>query len=198
MPQNRFGLCPLYTDSFSNAVNDEMLIDSRTGDTALKRSDGKIIQGNNISRLYTHKTSFINRIMCNGLVDSDIYLLDFNDPTTSKRIIPSTNILDAEIELNNGQNTIIPKFSISLDVDILQSNDKNILMSSDIIPDVEISYTIDGNSTTDKCSIYQLPTKTFSVNSTSFIISGVKLLVDSSIDLSKLDIILHSILIAYR
>lgn len=198
MAQNRFGLCPLYTDSFGNAVNNEMLIDSRTGDTALKRSDGKIIQGNNISRLYTHKTSFINRIMCNGLVDSDIYLLDFDDPTMSKRIVPSTNILDSEIELNNGQNTIIPKFSISLDVDILQSNDKNILMSSNIIPDVEISYTINGNSTTEQYSIYQLPTKTFSVNSISFTMSSIKLLVDSSIDLSKLDIILHSILIAYR
>ena len=173
MPQNRFGLCPLYTDNANNAVNDEMLIDSRTGDTALKRSDGKIIQVNNIFRLYNHKSTFINHITCNGLVDSDIYLLEFDDSATSKQIVPSSNILDSSIDLSNGKNTKISRFSISLDLDILMPDDNDRMMSSNVIPIVEVSY-----------------------NTSS--ISSIRLIVDSSVDLSKLDIILHSILVAHN
>lgn len=198
MPQNRFGLCPLYTDNFSNAVNDEMLIDSRTGDSALKRSDGKIIQSSHISRLYSHKSSFVNNIMCNGLVDSDIYLLEFDQPSTSKQVIPSSNILDGSIDLNNGKNTIISKFSISLDLDILTPDDNNILMSSDVVPSVEICYNTDSSNKIRQAPFYKLPSVIFPVDALSFTITSIRLILDPSINLSNLDIIMHSILLAYN
>lgn len=195
--QNRFGLCPLYTDSMSNAINNEMLIDSRTGDTALKRSDGKIIQGNDISRLYTHKTEFINRIMCNGLVDSDIYLLDFDNPSISKQVVAGLNILDGQLELTNGKNTTIPKFSISMDLDILESGKNGILISSQIVPTIEICYTANDINKIQQVSYYKLPTETFAVNSMSFELTSIRLLLNPDINTNDVDIILHSILIAY-
>lgn len=198
MPQNRFGLCPLYTDNANNAVNDEMLIDSRTGDTALKRSDGKIIQVNNIFRLYNHKSTFINHITCNGLVDSDIYLLEFDDSATSKQIVPSSNILDSSIDLSNGKNTKISRFSISLDLDILMPDDNDRMMSSNVIPIVEVSYNTSSISKIQQIPFYKLPTQVFPIDEMSFSISSIRLIVDSSVDLSKLDIILHSILVAHN
>ena len=78
MPEYRFGISLLSKDRFSDAYNEEVMIDKSSGEVLVKTPDGDVISYNYNSRLKSHIIE-MKAIANNLSVYGDILNIEFDD-----------------------------------------------------------------------------------------------------------------------
>lgn len=198
--QYRYGFTPLHVGNHMDARIGEYLCDPITGLPGIKNEDETVFVGANINRMQNHKVAFNNMLMLDGIPHKSIYQLEFDENTTSKLVTKGHNILDSGTEYEIvGADIPVDKVAISLDIDILEIGHNNVLRLSDYEPNVNIEYTVDGNTVSKTLPFSALDKYVFEVNGNGFTLNKITLTpqADNDDTMDHLKIIIYSILIAF-
>ena len=192
--QNRWAVTPLYTTNHTHAMIGEYLCDPNTGEPAIKREDGTVINVSEIGRINYHVELFSTALSYLGMRTSKIYSMipDQDDHV----FVYEGNGVDGDTVFDKG--TLIDKIAVSFDISVLEPVEgSDMLRMVDEDPVVDFEYLI-GNETTTrtvshKASDYRY--LSIPINDTKFTVKGVRIL---SVDASGYTCFIHSMFVAYK
>lgn len=194
--QQRWAVTPLYTTNHEHALVGEYLCDPNTGEPAIKREDGTVINVSEIARINYHCEIFSNALSYLGLRGAKIYSLVPNDD--DHVLVYDGNALDEDVVMESHGEDPIDKIAVSFDISVLEPVEgSSMLRMIDEDPVIKLEYVIgDGvvtRTVSQKASDYRY--YTIPINDRSFTLKGVRI---PSVDTSGYTCFIHSMFVAYR
>lgn len=192
--QYRYGFTPMHIGNHADAQAGEYMCDPVTGAPGIKTDEGEIISSGLLTRLSNHKDKLATTLAFNGMSNMSIYQLELNDNTRSVNCLAGQNILDETVDLNSPVN----KMMLSLDMDILEKGDSDVMMFSNYDPTISIVYEIenDGEEQTLEIPLSTLNTVPININGINVAFKSISVKPDIDAP-STLKCILYSILMSF-
>lgn len=192
----RWAVTPLYTTNHEHALVGEYLCDPNTGEPAIKRDDGTVINVSEIARINYHCEIFSNALSYLGLRAAKIYSLIPDDD--DHVLVYDGNGLDGDVVFEKEDGAIIDKIAVSFDISVLEPVEgSSMLRMIDEDPVITLEYIIGNEATTrtvsQKASDYRY--YTIPINESKFTLKGVRI---PSVDASGYTCFIHSMFVAYR
>lgn len=190
---DRWAVTPLYTTNHEYALTGEYLCDPNTGEPAIKREDGTVINVSEIARINYHLETFSTALSYLGMRTSKIFSIvpDIDDHV----FVYDGNGLDDEIVLESDSQ--IKKAVISFDISVLEKVEgSNMLRMIDRDPVVNVEYTIGAGVVTRTVSLKasDFNYNTIPINDKSFTLKAIRF---PQVDASGYTCFIHSIFVAY-
>lgn len=190
---DRWAVTPLYTTNHKYALTGEYLCDPNTGEPAIKRKDGTVINVSEIARINYHLETFSTALSYLGMRTSKVFsIVPDNDDHV---FVYDGNGLDDEIKLESENQ--IKKAVVSLDISVLEKVEgSNMLRMIDRDPVVNLEYVIGNGVVTRTVSMKasDLNYNTIPINDKSFTLKAIRL---PQVDASGYTCFIHSIFVAY-
>lgn len=115
--QQRWGVTPLYTTNHEFAYVGEYLCDPNTGEPAMKREDGTVVNVSEIARFNYHVEVFSNAMSYLGLGRKKIFSAFPEDDTHVP--VYDGNCIDGELRIEKEDKSIIQDVALSFDLSVL-------------------------------------------------------------------------------
>lgn len=137
--QQRWGVTPLYTTNHEYAYVGEYLCDPNTGEPAMKREDGTVVNTSEIARFNYHVELFSNAMSYLGMGRKKIFSAYPDDDTHVP--VYDGNCIDGEIVIENEDKSVIQNIALSFDLSVLtQVEGSSMLRMVDKDPVVTVEY----------------------------------------------------------
>lgn len=188
--QYRYAFTPLHVGNHEDALYGEYMCDPITGSPGMKMRDGTIISIGELDRKTNHKNAFQQQITFQGVDYSAIYMLECNENTVTKEIVPGNNILDESVTLGTIENILF-----SIDADILETGMNDVRMFSQYNPTFHFEFLVGTETETHDITYNELKENPIKIGSSDVVLNSISMVADPLAP-STLKCILHSILVA--
>ena len=191
--QSRWGVVPLYTNYHEHAFVGEYLCDPNTGEPAIKREDGSVVNVSEIARIYYHLDMLTNALSYLGMRQAKIFSVEPENDSTVP--VYNGNCIDEDTVLSS--DTIIKKMVMSFDISVMTKIEgSSLLRSIDEDPIIKIEYVLGGETTVRTLSYKMSEYRgiTIPINEKRFTLKKISI---PSADASGYACFIHSIFVAY-
>lgn len=193
---DRWGVTPLYTIYHQHAYVGEYLCDPSTGEPAIKREDGTVVNVSEIARFNYHVELFSNAMSYLGMRTRKIYSALPEDDTHVP--VYDGNCIDGEICICAEEGKYLDNLAISFDLSVLTKiSDSPMLRAIDRDPVVTVEYLLENEDTmrADSAKLSDWRYRLISVQAKSITIKAIKV---PSVDAEESYVcFVHSILLGY-
>lgn len=192
----RWGVTPLYTTHHEYAYPGEYLCDPATGEPAMKREDGTVVNVSEIARFNYHVELFSNAMSYLGMRARKIYSVLPDDDTHV--MVYDGNCIDGEIKIALEEEKVLDNLAISFDLSVLTKiPDSSMLRFIDRDPVISVEYQLENedNTRTDSAKLSDWRYQLISVQAKSITLKSIRV---PSVDAEESYVcFIHSILLGY-
>lgn len=193
---DRWGVTPLYTTHHKYAYPGEYLCDPGTGEPAIAREDGTVVNTSEIARFNYHVELFSNAMSYLGMRARKIYSLLHDDDTHVP--VYDGNCIDGMIQIDAPEGKVLDNIAISFDLSVLTKiPDSPMLRFIDRDPVVSVEYSLENEDSnrTDSAKLSDWRYRLISVQAKTITIHSIRV---PSVDAEESYVcFIHSILVGY-